>query len=192
MRLPKKFPVATLVVLVITGIITSMQLVYPWLLPLLERSPGAISRHEYWRLFTPMFVHSGGWRQICFNFPAIAIVGWAVEYIYGRYLWLLVYFASGLLGEIVGYAWQPHGAGASVAGAGLLGALAAWLLFANRRPGGIFGGLLLLAGAIVLVVMRDIHGPPVLLGACIALAAAGRSRKTILQARRQQLKIYTT
>jgi len=173
MRLSNKLPLVTLIVLAITGLITSLQVIYPGLLPLLERTPDAISRHEYWRLVTPLFAHSGGWRQICFNFPSIAIVGWAVEYLFGRRWWLMIYFASGLLGEIVGYAWQPHGAGASVAGAGLLGALATWLLFANRRPGGIIGGLFLLAGACALTVIRDIHGPPMLLGSCVALAALG-------------------
>jgi len=173
MRLSDKPPLVTLIVLATTGLATSMQVIYPWLLPSMERTPGAMSRHEYWRLFTPMFAHSGGWRQICFNFLAIAIVGWAVEYLYGRCLWLVIYFASGLLGEVVGYALQPNGAGASVAGAGLLGALAAWLLFVNRSLGGILGGLLLLIGAAVLTLMSDIHGPPMLLGSCIALAAIG-------------------
>jgi hypothetical protein len=36
--------------------------------------------------------------------------------------------------EIGGYAWQPNGAGASVAGAGLLGALLAWLLCRRGLP----------------------------------------------------------
>ena len=56
------------------------------------------------------------------------IVGCIVERIYGPWRWLLFYLAAGLTGEIAGYAWQPQGAGASVAGAGLLGALLTWLV----------------------------------------------------------------
>jgi rhomboid protease GluP len=83
----------------------------------LERTPYALARHEWWRLITPLFVHSGGWRQMVFNFPAIFVLGSIVERIFTRREWLVLYFTAGVVGEIVGYAWQPHGAGASVAGA---------------------------------------------------------------------------
>jgi membrane associated rhomboid family serine protease len=148
-----------------------MQGIDPQILPLLERTPDALTKHQYWRLITPLFVHSDGWRQIVFNFLAIAILGFIVERRFGRKLWLLVYFVSGLVGEIAGYAWQPLGAGASVAGAGLLGAVATWLFIKNRGLPGRFGSSVILVGAIVLTGLRDIHGPPILTGALIALAA---------------------
>src|SRR5262245_49690947 len=117
LRLWNKRPIATITVLAITGFLTTLQVVDPGLLPLLERTPDALVRHEWWRVVTPMFVHSGGWRQILFNFSAILIVGIVVEQVFGSRLWLLLYFGCGLVGEIAGYAWQPQGAGASVAGA---------------------------------------------------------------------------
>ncbi|HXZ81244.1 MAG TPA: hypothetical protein VEG30_15050 [Terriglobales bacterium] len=58
-----------------------------------------------------------------------------------------------------------------MAGAGLLGALAAWLLLVNRRKPAIFGAAFVLIGAIVLTIARDLHGPPILLGAAIASVA---------------------
>ena len=119
---------ATISVLVVTAIVTGLQFVFPQLLQNLQRTPSALPEHQWWRLITPLFVHSDGWRQIAFNFPAILIVGVMVERIFGSRRWLVLYFACGLLGEIAGYVWQPFGAGASVAGAGLLGGLAAWLL----------------------------------------------------------------
>jgi rhomboid protease GluP len=165
-----KPPLATLIVLAITGLTTSLQLVSPRILALLERVPGALARHQWWRLVTPLFVHADGFRQIAFNFTAILIVGVIVERIFGSRLWLLIYFVSGIVGEIAGLAWQPQGAGASVAGAGLLGALAAWLLLINKRPQAIFGAAVILLGAIALTATRDLHGPPILTGACSAAA----------------------
>jgi membrane associated rhomboid family serine protease len=178
-------PVATLGVLAITGIVTGMQFFFPQLLPSVQRTPSAFAQHQWWRLITPLFVHSDGWRQIAFNFPAILIVGILAERVWGSRRWLILYFACGLIGELAGYAWRPYGAGASVAGAGLLGSLAAWLLYKGRPAQAYFGGAVILLGAVALVFARDIHGPPILAGACIGFAMfkAGeneRQRRTIV------------
>jgi rhomboid protease GluP len=121
-------------------------------------------------------VHDEGWQQIAFNFTAIAIVGCLVEHIYGPWRWLLFYLAAGLTGEIAGYAWQPQGAGASVAGAGLLGALLIWLVTKAGLPwpARVGGGCGLLA-TLVLTIFRDIHGPPILAGALLAIQFTIRS-----------------
>lgn len=122
----KQYPVATMIVLVATGVLTSLQFTYPEIVSLLERTPVGISQNQWWRLITPLFVHPEGWRQIAFNFPSILVVGVLVERIFGSWRWLMLYFVSGFIGELAGYAWKPVGAGASVAGAGLLGALGIW------------------------------------------------------------------
>jgi rhomboid protease GluP len=164
----RRISVATLTVLAITGLLTSLQFVFPEILTALRRNPEALHAGEWWRIITPLFVHAEGWPQILFNFTAIAIVGTIVERLYGSRLWLLFYFAGGLTGEIAGYAWKPHGAGASVGGAGLLGALATWLLSRKTPLQPRIGGGLLLLGAVVLTAFRDLHGPPILLGAGVA------------------------
>lgn len=165
----KKPPLATLSVLALTGIITGLQFAYPQVLTSLERSPSALAQHEYWRLISPLVVHAEGWPQIAFNFTAILIVGTIVERMLGPWRWLLVYFTCGFIGEIAGYAWKPHGAGASVAGAGLLGALGVWLLYlgARKKLRAYFGGAFILVGALALTGMRDLHGPPILAGAAL-------------------------
>jgi len=167
-RFSRRMPAATLSILLTTGIVTAMQFVIPGLLGALERNPDGIARHQWWRLISPLLVHNDGWRQIAFDFPAIFITGSLAERLYGPAKVLVIYFLCGLLGEVCGYAWQPHGAGSSIAGAGLLGALAFWLVVENWILQGKFGGALLLAGAVVLTVLRDIHGPPLLTGACLA------------------------
>ena len=174
-----KIPVVTICVLAATGVVTSLQLFSPAVLPALERVPGSVSAGQWWRLITPLFVHADGWRQIAFNFSAIAVVGTFVERIFGRLNWLVLYFVSGIVGELTGMRWQPTGAGASVAGCGLLGALAIWLMARNRTPGGRFGGAFILLGAAVLVFLRDIHGPPIFSGAVLAgVMLTNRSRES--------------
>ena len=172
-----RLPRATLAILLVTGVVTGLQFAWPGLLPALERTPTAMARHEWWRLVTPLLVHADGLKQIAFNFPAILIVGTLTERIYGsRSLWLL-YLSGGLVGEIFGYLWQPLGAGASVAGASLLGALGLWLAWRSGRVQPRVGGVLILMGGGVLAFFRDIHGPPILFGAGVGfLLLKGQDR----------------
>jgi rhomboid protease GluP len=163
-----RLPIATISILFVTGTTTGLQFIFPTILPALERTPNALAHHEWWRLVTPLLVHSDGWRQIAFNFLAILVVGVIVERIFGSVRLLVLYGTCGFIGEICGYAWQPTGAGASIAGAGLLGALAFWMIAQNRTPQGRVGGVLILAGAMVLVLFKNIHGPPLIAGACLA------------------------
>jgi len=46
----------TLTMTGVTALITSLQFVEPHLLLLLERTPDSLAHHQYWRLFTPLFV----------------------------------------------------------------------------------------------------------------------------------------
>lgn len=133
---------------------------------MLRRTPGTLSQHEWWRFITPILVHDGGWRQIAFNFPATLAAGAIVERFYSRSAWLAMYFSGAVAGELAGCAWQPYGAGNSVAGAGLLGGIAVWLLSLKSMQARA-GACVLLGGAVALTVLRDLHGPPILAGACV-------------------------
>ena len=170
------FPITTVIVLAVTALITGLQFIFPEVLPALRRQPTAITGHEYWRLITSLFVHADGWKQIAFNFPAIAIVGVFVERIFGSARWLILYFVPGVTTEIIALWWEPYGGGASIAGAGLLGALAIWLLLKNKRPQGWVGALFILIGAVLLTYFRNIHGPPILMGAVMSAAMLKRMK----------------
>jgi hypothetical protein len=125
-----------------------------------------------------LFVHAGGWRPFAFNMATLVLLGSWVERLFGPRRWLLLYFVPGVVGQLAGYAWQPSGAGASVACAGLAGALSTWLL---AEGGGwpwrlrVWGGAGLL-GASFLTILRDIHGPPILAGAALAILMVRRPR----------------
>jgi rhomboid protease GluP len=170
----RRIPITTLAVLGMTALITALQSFSPRVLTMLCRSPGMVSSHQWWRLFTAMFVHADGWPQIVFNFTTIAIIGAIVEQLYGAKLWLALYFVPGIIGETAGLAWQPYGAGASVAGSGLLGGLAAQLLRYQTVQGRL-GGVCVLLFATALTIIRDIHGPPILAGLGLAFIASWQS-----------------
>lgn len=171
-------PLLTIGVLLVTAVFTALQFSYPELLFALRRTPGLLSHHEWWRFITPILVHDGGWRQIAFNFPATLIVGAIVERLYSRGEWLGLYFLGAVVGELAGWAWQPYGAGNSVAGAGLLGGIAVWLLTLKAMHARV-GALVLLGGALVLTLLRDLHGPPLLAGACAGAIMLRRLRRRV-------------
>ena len=164
-----RLPVATISVLLITGAVTGLQFAYPEILSSLRRRPGAISDGQWWRMITPMLVHSGGWPHFAFNAVAIAVVGTIAERIFGWRRWLILYFVSGIIGEVAGYAWKPDGAGASVGGAGLLGGVTTWLLVRKGLPRRArAGAIVVLIGTLTLTLYHDVHGPPILAGVILA------------------------
>jgi membrane associated rhomboid family serine protease len=125
---PPHLPMATICVLSITAIITGLQFVSPAIVSALQRNPAALAAGEWWRLITPLFVHPDGWSQIVVDFAGIAIVGPVVERRFGSPRWLALYFGAGLSAEIISYAWEPYGAGSSIALCGLIGGLFADLI----------------------------------------------------------------
>lgn len=161
---------ATAAVFVVTAIVTGLQLIFPSVLETLRRDPEALRAGEWWRVVTPLFVQSDGWPQIITNGLGLLLVGPFVERALGSRVWLLLYFGAGLVGEVAGYAWEPHGAGNSIAICGLLGALYLlpfWWDKSLPAPARVLG-IVGLAGAVGLSVLENHHGPPILVGACIA------------------------
>ncbi|HEX5547319.1 MAG TPA: rhomboid family intramembrane serine protease [Ktedonobacterales bacterium] len=162
-------PITTIVVVVITAIFTGLQFPFPAVLEALRRNPQALAGSEWWRMVTPMLVHSDGWAQIIFNFVAIIIFGALAERVFGHWWWLLLYLGGGIVGEIAGYLWDPFGAGASVGLFGLLGGLLLWLLLSLDTPRARIAAVIGLLVVVALLIIRDIHGYAALAGVCLAL-----------------------
>lgn len=81
-----------------------------------------ITSHEYWRFFTPMFLHIG-WLHFSVNMVTLYFIGSEVEKIYGHWRYLLIYLLSGLAGNVASFTFsQSISAGASTALFGLFGA----------------------------------------------------------------------
>lgn len=90
-----------------------------------------ISRGEYWRLFSPIFMHIGFFHLIS-NTIGIIIFGPIMEKIFGSNRFLLIYLISGIWGNLFSFfSSYAVGAGASGALFGLAGSYAAYL-YVNR------------------------------------------------------------
>jgi hypothetical protein len=123
-----RIPVLTVAVLITTFGFTCAEHLHPSLLGLLQRDPDALSHYQWWRLFTPLIVQPDPWPRALAVFLLFLIIGALSERLWKRRAWLILYLVCGLTGEIAGYFWQPYNAGMSVAGAGLLGGLAAGMI----------------------------------------------------------------
>ena len=88
--------------------------------------PPSVRAGQYYRLFTSMFLHFGPY-HLLFNMYALSVIGPAVDYVCGPVIYLIIYLASGLVGNIATlFYFQKTGrnnmsAGASGCIFGLLG-----------------------------------------------------------------------
>ena len=78
-------------------------------------------------------------------------------------------FAGGILSEIIGLAWQPIGAGNSVANFSLAASIAALCLAFHGSRGIRVMAILALGAGMILLLIKDIHGAAMLLGVLVAL-----------------------
>ena len=118
---------------------------------------------------TPLFVHAYGWWHGCVNGVVAVVFLPLAERLYGKRL-LALYFIPGVIGQIFGYLWSPYTAGSSLGIAGVTGGLFAFTLLHRQelsRPAELFA-ICGIAGAVVLCLWRDIHGPPTVLGVLLA------------------------
>jgi rhomboid protease GluP len=162
-------PIATIAVLTVTAVVSAAQFVWSDLAAALWRDPDRLAAGEVWRLVTPIFLQHDEPFAIVGVLSVVAVLGAIAERLYGSARWLIFYFVAGLTAHLIGNWWQPFDAGCSVAGAGLLGALMVALLGRRREmPPAMIGPVLVFAGATYLCFARDIHGPPILIGAALA------------------------
>jgi rhomboid protease GluP len=95
-----------------------------------------IVQGEYWRLFTPMFLH-GGIIHLGFNLYALYIFGPGLERHFGHLRFITLFILSGFAGNVLSFMFSAAPSlGSSTAIFGLLGAEGVFL-YRNRR---IFGG----------------------------------------------------
>jgi membrane associated rhomboid family serine protease len=132
----RRIPLATLVTLAVTAPFSVLQFPFPVLLASLRRDPGGLAAGQWWRLVTPLVVQDGGVLGTISNLAFLAVLGTLAERRLGAWRWVALYLLGGAAGEAAGYAWEPHGAGNSVALCGLAGAILAIALLrpAEVRP----------------------------------------------------------
>ena len=106
----------------LTGVVCALlviclmaQLNLPDLLSHMERDGSAIRAGQFYRLFTALWFQDGGIVGGLFNIVMLAVLGVIAEQVLSRAAWLCIYLIGGLLSEVTAIAWQPVGAGNSVA-----------------------------------------------------------------------------
>lgn len=117
---------------------------------------GLVLQGEYWRILTAMFIHTGI-LHIGLNMFSLFFIGRAVEMLYGKWRYLVIYLVSGILGGISFLFLSPGepAVGASGAIFGVFGALGVFYIM-NRRAlgqGAIANWLLWLALNLVIGFM---------------------------------------
>ncbi len=170
-----RLPVWSALIISITVVITSFQFVFPDLLSAFRRNLDGLLAGEWWRMVTPLFVQPYGWFQ-CFSnaFFLLAFVPLA-EKLYGRGV-LALYFIPGIMGQLVNYAWSPDGGGSSTAAFGVMGGLFVYLCRCRKEAPtayflfAVFG----LCAAGLLGLVKDGHGPALLIGALVAVVLKAR------------------
>ena len=117
--------------------------------------PYLMNGERYYTLITSMFLHFG-FSHLMNNMVMLLVIGYSLEPEIGKIRFLLIYLGSGLMGNLVS-AWfdvnqgsYAVSAGASGAIFGLIGALAAVLLFCKeqRKRFDGFGIFLMIAGSL--------------------------------------------
>ena len=89
-----------------------------------NNSVAVATYHEYYRLFTAMFLHIGFIHLAC-NMYALYVIGPQIESFYGKVKFLIIYLVGGVIGNLFANIFEINtiGAGASGAIFALFGAL---------------------------------------------------------------------
>lgn len=120
--------------------------------------PYIVEGHEYYRIFTCLFLHFGI-THLLNNMVLLGALGWNLELEIGKIRFLIIYFVSGIGGNILSLLYdlrleQPAvSAGASGAIFGLMGALL-YVVIANRGRLGRLSG----RGMLFMVVLSLYFG----------------------------------
>lgn len=115
-------------------------------------TPLVAVKHEYWRLFTSLFLHANLF-HIAFNMWALYVVGEYLEASVGRLRFALVYFISGLAGSVLVLLLAPLTSVTVGASGAVFGTFAALLVYAyvNRYRHPLAGALLRNLGFLIVI-----------------------------------------
>ena len=166
----RRVPWATLLLSTAISIPTTLQFFFPSILVVLRRDAAAFSAGDWWRIVTPLFVQDEGVSGSIFNLSSLLLVGSVAESLWGWARWLIIFFVGGILGEIISFAWQPVGAGNSLANFSLAGSVAVMCLTLQPLRMQRIASELSLGAGLLLLLLHDHHGAATAFGCCIAIA----------------------
>lgn len=175
----------SVIIIAVTAVVTSLQFIFPGIITALERNKEALLSGEIWRLITPLFIQPMGLWQCLFNGVFMLIFLPLAEHFYGRKL-IIIYFVSGLVGQIVNYYWGAKiTGGSSTAIYGVMGSLYMYIVL-NRKtfpPGYIYLSIAGFSGAIILCFFKDGHAPALLAGGALSSILQRNKQPAMLPAK---------
>lgn len=169
----------------ITATISTLQFIFPEIIPVLDRDRQALLSGEVWRLITPVFIQPLGIWHCLINAMFFVCFVPIAERLYGRSLWL-IYFGSCIVGQIVNMYWEttPGGLQSSKGGSssslfGVAGSLMIYILLNQKvfPRGYVLIPMAVLTASCILLFYEDGHAPAMLFGALLGLLLRGRSRQ---------------
>ena len=169
-------------ILTLTTVVTSLQFVFPEIIPALNRDWNAMQSGEWWRLITPIFIQPLGVWQCFFN--ALFFISFVplAEHLYGKRV-LLFYFGISMIGQLIIIYWETTPGGLPTAGGGsssalyaVMGSLFMYVLLNYKvlPKGYLLIPLAGFSGALILIFFEDGHAPCVILGGIIAFLVRDR------------------
>lgn len=120
--------------------------------------PYVLEYGEYYRMVTSVFLHFG-FDHLINNMISLGFLGWQLEQEVGKIKFLLIYFISGIAGNVLSGVWELFtgdyavSAGASGAVFGIIGALLYIAMRNHGRIGDVSG-----RGLVFMVVLTLYHG----------------------------------
>lgn len=164
-----RFPVGTLISVVIVGVPTAVQLfAASSLLSLLERDWPRTLDGQWWRVLTSLVVQDGGWSGALLNLVSLAVVGFFAEQAWGRGPYVVIALIAGIGAQFWGAVVQPVGAGNSVAVFGLAASVAV-MGFRRRSVLARVASIATMLGGLLLLILGDLHGGAFALGTVSAV-----------------------
>lgn len=157
-------PKLTLTICLVLAVCLLVQLRYPKVLDLFERSAAQISSGEWWRLVTAVFFQDGSIIGGSANILLLLAIGNLAEQLRSRLDWLMIAVSGAVTGELLGLRWEPVGAGNSIVTCALAGSLIDLRSFRKAPAPSKVLWIVAIAISSVLIARRDIHGAAAAIG----------------------------
>jgi rhomboid family protein len=160
----KPLPFLALLAILLPGIFLIWMHFSPSVLAILQRDSNGLSSRQWWRFISPLLVDSDGWIQFLFVSIGFIFVGIPAQHYLGVWRWLLLFFAGAIVGEFMGYLWQPYGGGTSIALFGMV------IFMLRRKQPTLFLTSIYSICVVTALVCFDIGNTWLLIGLYVMLA----------------------
>ncbi len=171
---PRRVPWLTIAVFAVTAGCFIAQLVDDRVVTALQRDPSGLHSGGLWRVVSPLLIQSDGIGQGVFNLVTLLFFGIVVEWVLPRWVWISLYLTAGIVGQLLGYLWEPPGGGNSVAVCGLIGAVVVILLRGRPElPGPVYLLTPYYPASLLGLDIDERHGQLVAVVATAAVLGAG-------------------